>query len=196
MIVVLTFAAISVAVGALIMVSFDGTAGSAGSTPPHWPASSKIRRTTNRPDLLVFVHPFCSCTAATIAELAKVSVRRTRDVIPPAITLLVYRPERNTNWRAQSIRAKARDLPSARIVWDNGGREGRLFGARTSGYTLLYSAAGDLLFHGGVTGSRGHEGDNFGLDQLVTALDSGRPARAFSFVFGCALGGPDAQASE
>ena len=37
------------------------------------------------------------------------------------------------------------------------------FGAETSGQTLLYDRDGRLLFSGGTTGSRGHDGDNAGF---------------------------------
>jgi hypothetical protein len=87
---------------------------------------------------------------------------------------------------------KVSALPGARVVRDAGGVEARRFHADTSGYVLLYGRDGALLFQGGVTGSRGHEGDNFGLSQLRTAL-SARGTVAISAhartspVFGCSL---------
>ncbi len=56
---------------------------------------------------------------------------------------------------------------------------------------ILYDAKGDLLFKGGVTGSRGHEGDNLGIEALRASIDTGRPAPRGSLVFGCALSGSD-----
>jgi hypothetical protein len=167
------------------LVAFDRTAGTNGPNPAVWPLASVLQRTTGRPELLVFVHQFCSCTAATINELARIPARQKQGSPAPAITLLYYRP---VNENIPEFRNKALSLPGARTVVDNGGTEALLFGARTSGLVLLYRADGELLFRGGVTGSRGHEGDNYGLDQLISSLDSGRPARNASFVFGCSLG--------
>jgi hypothetical protein len=83
----------------------------------------------------------------------------------------------------------AAKLPNTRVLWDNDGEEAKRFGAATSGYMLLYDARGTLLFRGGVTVSRGHEGDNEGFDNLVVALRSGRRARTPSRVFGCGIFG-------
>jgi hypothetical protein len=83
------------------------------------------------------------------------------------------------------------------MVRDRGGVEAKRFGARTSGEVLLYSAVGRLLFFGGITGSRGHEGDNYGLTSLasfLTATPSESAVTAGSPVFGCALGLETSQA--
>jgi len=186
----LGFSAFSTLLGMRALTSFDQTAGAAGATPARWPGWSGIKRSGGRPELLVFVHPFCSCTAATMAEIEQLSARRKPGAAAPAITFLFFRPS-NSGWGPNGLWRKAQDLENARAVWDDGAREAKRFGARTSGYVLLYSAEGDLLFRGGITGSRGHQGDNYGLDQLVTSLDSGRSAGAPSRVFGCALGGLD-----
>jgi hypothetical protein len=76
------------------------------------------------------------------------------------------------------------------MLWDEGGVEARGFAARASGDVLLYSPAGKLLFQGGITGSRGHEGDNYGLSRLadllaVPAAESAIPVT--SRIFGCEL---------
>lgn len=177
--------ALSTLLGIRAMLAFDHTPGSNGAVPINWPAASTIKPPGNRPELLVFVHPMCSCTAATIGELAKLSALQ-KAGSAPAITILFFRP-RDAKWTATSLWDKALELPGGRAVWDDGGREAARFGALTSGQTLLYDAAGNLLFHGGVTGSRGHSGDNYGLDELLASLESGRPARRPTQVFGCAL---------
>ena len=61
--------------------------------------------------------------------------------------------------------------------------------ALTSGSCFLYDAHGKLLFSGGITSARGHEGDNAGRDAIVK-LVHGRPApQQQTDVFGCALRG-------
>jgi hypothetical protein len=171
-----------------IVMAFDHQPGAVTAAPPDWPSSSTIKRVHDRRELLVFVHPFCSCTVATMNELARLSVLQRPARAELAIDVLFYRP-RGSKWKPGSLWQAAQLLPGAHARWDDDAREARKFGALTSGYALLYSAGGKLLFNGGVTGSRGHEGDNSGLDELQTALNSGKRARKASFVFGCALGG-------
>jgi hypothetical protein len=81
-----------------------------------------------------------------------------------------------------------------RVVADTDGADARRFGAIASGQTMLYGSDGRLQFTGGITGSRGHEGDNAGVDAIEAALqgdrsglDGDRTARTSTFVFGCLL---------
>jgi hypothetical protein len=186
-VVLLALSALSIIPGIRALLVFDNTAGEVKAVPVEWPSSSVVKRPANRPELLVFVHPYCSCTFASVAELAQLAARQKPGVASPVIDFLFYRP-RNSKWAPNSLWAKAQQLQGAHAQWDDDGREARRFGARTSGYALLYSSKGELLFNGGVTGSRGHEGENYGIAQLAASLDSGRRAHKASLVFGCALG--------
>lgn len=176
--------------GIRALLVFDNTAGAAGTVPTAWPRASAIDRARNHSELLVFVHPYCSCTFATIDELEQLETRKS-GAAAPEVNILFYRP-RNSKWAPNALWKKAQGLRGARVGWDDDAREASRFGALTSGYTLLYSASGELLFKGGVTGTRGHTGDNFGLDRLAAALASGERSPEKSLVFGCALGGPAA----
>jgi hypothetical protein len=49
--------------------------------------------------------------------------------------------------------------------------------------TLLFASNGNLLFNGGITGSRGHAGDN----AIISLVNNQEPARTRTLVFGCAL---------
>ena len=187
---VLVFSAFSTLVGMAALIKFDQTAGPAQAAPPKWPSQTAITRSKGRSEIVVFAHPFCSCTDATIAELEQLPMRRKPDTIAPQVTVLFFRP-RNSGWAPNGLWKKAQSLQDAHVLWDDDGLEAKRFGARISGYALLYSAEGNLLFRGGVTGSRGHRGDNYGLDELVASLDSNRPSHASSQVFGCALGNLD-----
>ncbi|HLB76837.1 MAG TPA: hypothetical protein VJO72_07370, partial [Candidatus Dormibacteraeota bacterium] len=46
---------------------------------------------------------------------------------------------------------------------------------------------GRLLFQGGITATRGHEGDSFGQERIASLLTTGAADRADAPVFGCAL---------
>jgi hypothetical protein len=71
------------------------------------------------------------------------------------------------------------------------GQEAKLFGAKTSGDVLLFGANGKLIFAGGITASRGHEGDNPGADAMLKALGESRRNKVSTTtatpVFGCSL---------
>ena len=80
------------------------------------------------------------------------------------------------------------------MAWvDPEGREARLFGAAASGAVALYDTHGILAFSGGITGARGHSGDNAGRSAVVALLTGRRPERARTFVFGCDLLEPTLQ---
>jgi hypothetical protein len=81
----------------------------------------------------------------------------------------------------------AKSIPGTEIFQDQTGREAELFGALTSGETLLYSRGGTLVFHGGITFGRSHEGDNTGLSAIVEFVQHGAANRSSTSVFGCAL---------
>jgi hypothetical protein len=183
------------AAGLLAVIAFDSAAGDDGAVPERWPVSTRLTRSSARGQLLLFAHPYCGCTKATLAELARLIASEPRESLP-AITVVTLRPSSDSKWSWDDLR-KTAAVPGAAWVWDDAGREARRFGATTSGLVLLYGRSGRLAFRGGITGSRGHEGDNYGLDALRTALgeepavrtfatsDQNRPARGR--VFGCSL---------
>jgi hypothetical protein len=92
------------------------------------------------------------------------------------------------DWASTGLAQRAAAVPGVTLVRDEGGREATRFRALASGLTVLYGPDGRRLFSGGITASRGHEGDSFGRRRLLAILD-GHPAdRDESPVFGCALG--------
>jgi hypothetical protein len=102
-------------------------------------------------------------------------------------------------WEQTDLARAVAAIPGVRTTVDAGGSVARRFGARTSGQVVLYDPAGHLVFGGGITPSRGHEGDSAGGDAVVAAVRSttvaraGAAAAAVTPVYGCALDGPAAQ---
>ena len=102
--------------------------------------------------------------------------------------LLVVPPGSPANWEQHgSLERQARRIPGVTVVWDCDGAEAKQLGARTSGETFLYGTGGELLFRGGITGARGHVGDNYGVDSLRSLLTTGKTDRPRNPVFGCSL---------
>ena len=91
------------------------------------------------------------------------------------------------DWEKTDLWRTAQSIPGATLFCDVGGTEAGRFGVRVSGETLLYDSAGRLMFHGGLTASRGHRGDNAGRT-AVELLLAGLPSpQQHTPVFGCAL---------
>jgi hypothetical protein len=165
------------------LVAFNGTSGKQTGGPATWPVGSAIQLSHAAPTIILFAHPMCSCTAATLEELEKVISKRQP---APAVRILFVRSD--PAWKPNELWRRAEKIAGASVQWDEEAREARLFGAQTSGLVFSYDARGNRLFQGGITASRGHSGDNYGAERLRAALDSGRPATGSrSQVFGCAL---------
>jgi hypothetical protein len=84
----------------------------------------------------------------------------------------------------------ARAIPDVDVRVDDRGAEAAQFRAATSGQTLLYDARGHLLFAGGITVARGHEGENAGVTRIVSLIKSGISDGAATAVYGCPLQDP------
>jgi len=90
-------------------------------------------------------------------------------------------------WDQTDLLKRATALPNVTVLRDDEGREAKRFGVETSGQTLLYDANGRLVFSGGITGSRGHAGENAGELALIALLNDGHADRGNANVFGCPL---------
>jgi hypothetical protein len=91
------------------------------------------------------------------------------------------------NWERTGLFKAAEQIPGAAISCDDGGIEAGRFGVTTSGEALLFAPNGKLLFQGGLTRARGHEGESLARTALVSLINSGHADRCRSPVFGCAL---------
>jgi hypothetical protein len=171
--------------GFVALVRYASQPGAAAAASAGWPAQSALQPASDGPTLVFFAHPRCSCTRAGLNELHRLVSRVAR---PPLIYVLFQLPEGvSDDWRHGELWASAQRIPGARVIADEEGTESARFQVRTSGTAQLYDRSGRLLFSGGLTGSRGHEGDSFGQARLITLLEGGVPDRNDSPVFGCAL---------
>ncbi len=174
------------AAGMAVLVDYELTPGAAGAAPARWPSAVSIEPSRERPTLVVAAHPRCSCTRASLAELG-ILLARTGGRLA-AHVLFVQPPGRSDAWvRDSELYRSASALPGVAVHVDVGGRDAERFGALTSGAALLYGPAGELRFRGGLTGSRGHQGDNAGRAALTALAFGEAPERSETFVFGCAL---------
>jgi len=171
--------------GMFALERYGSTPASLDTAPLQWPAASRVVRSSRRPELVMLAHPYCPCTRASLAELSRLTTRLSDRM---GVHVLFIRPEGvEAGWEDTDLVARARQIPGAQVDLDEGGREAGLFGMRTSGEAVLYGEDGTLMFHGGITPARGHEGDNVGSLRIVSLLTDGSTDRAESAVFGCGL---------
>lgn len=171
--------------GFAALAGYANRPGNAGSPPAHWPAGSRLALAPDRPTLVVIAHPHCPCTRATIAELERLMAQSASRL--QIYILFVQPPGTPGHWVETDLWKRSSSLSGANVRRDSNGVEARLFHAETSGQVLLYDPAGHLEFHGGITVTRGHEGDNDGRSAIL-ALLSGAPSKVgVTPVFGCPL---------
>ncbi|HEY2712029.1 MAG TPA: hypothetical protein VGI60_05895 [Chthoniobacterales bacterium] len=183
----------AIAFGLCILLNYESTPGGVGRVPQTWPAKSRIAHALDRPTLVMLAHPLCSCTRASVDELARALARAQREV---SVYVLFWTPNESPAWQETELRRRAAAIPGVTVVSDRGGTEARLFGAETSGQTLLFNARGRLIFSGGITSSRGHAGDNAGESALVSLINGQYAKVSRTFVFGCSLSGRQEKADQ
>jgi hypothetical protein len=175
----------AVGAGLAKVLRYENTPGLSEQTPPDWPRATHLPQPTGRPSLVVFAHPRCPCTRATMSELARIMAQCEGKLDASVVFFLPQSSD--PEWEQTELRREAAAIPGVRVLDDKDGQEARCFGAGTSGQTMLYDASGHLLFSGGITAARGHEGDNAGSDAILSLVNSGRADLSKTPAFGCSL---------
>ena len=164
---------------------YENSPGQSGMPPTKWPTESAIKRSPELPTLVLFVHPRCPCSRATIGELA-ILMAHSQGLVN-ANALFVKPANVDQAWEKTDLWNSAMDIPGVKVTNDDNGVEARRFRSETSGQVSLYSAEGKLVFSGGITGARGHSGDNDGRAAILSILGTGKSPRTQTPVFGCPL---------
>ncbi|MDB5311500.1 MAG: hypothetical protein JWO38_5702 [Gemmataceae bacterium] len=136
-------------------------------------------------ELVLFVHPHCPCSRASLAELAEIVpgaptgvVTEIAFVCPPTVPAMW---ERGQSWDS------ATRMAGVRVRVDGGGAAARRAGATTSGCVVLTAPDGRVAFRGGITRARGRAGDNPGRRAILALLHGDETAERELPVFGCPL---------
>src|SRR5882724_2829016 len=80
---VIVWAAV-VAGGLKLVADYKTTAGAARPAPARWPRESRLEPASGRETLVIFVHPKCACTRASLTELniiINASAARARTIV-------------------------------------------------------------------------------------------------------------------
>ena len=101
-------------VGFAILWRYESTPGAGGGPPARWPADSAIERRSGLPTLVMFAHPQCVCTRASLGELERLKGRFEGRL---AVYVVVLRPaDADEEWERSDL-------------WDKAGRHARRDGA-------------------------------------------------------------------
>lgn len=162
---------------------YQSMPGEVTAAPSQWPSGVRIVPKQDCFNLVVFLHPRCPCSRATLNELSRTLARCPANF---NVQVLVWKPSSAAlDWTKTDIFHSAELLPSCSIHVDEDGRDAEQFGAATSGHMVLFGKSGELLFSGGITSLRGHEGANPASDALRSLLLQESTAFCSYPVYGC-----------
>ena len=172
--------------GVWAMLQWQNDPAPKAATVTSWPANFPIPLDANAANLVMVAHPKCPCSRASLAQLVKVLTRAT-----PAsarASILFYRPaNEGDQWLSDSLWTAAEGIPGLRLISDPDGEWASRLGATASGHVFLFDGKGRLMFEGGITSGRGHEGENPGSSTICDLLAGRTPATSSTPVFGCTI---------
>lgn len=178
--------------GLAVLWDYENAPGMAAEAPPRWPDTTTLAAMGPEHRLVIVAHPKCPCTRATMRELERVMAENDGRLVTDV--LFTTPPGENAAFHETDLFRLASRIPNVRVHRDDAGVETQRFGAVTSGQALLYGPDGELLFAGGITPGRGHEGSNAGRDAIYALVrdQDDKSATRNVRVFGCSLLDPQA----
>jgi hypothetical protein len=169
--------------GFVLVEQHANTPGRIAEPPRQWPQQAALAQEPGTSTLVMLAHPRCPCTRASLGELARLMA----ELGDSATATVLFVDPTGEDWQHTDLWAMAEDIPTVRVLADEGGQLAGIFGAYTSGQVLLYDPSGQLVFNGGITSARGHEGDNAGRTAIRELVSQRHLAAVQGQVFGCGL---------
>ncbi len=171
------------------LMKYENIPGESGKPPVVFPSKSSLKTEKGIPTLIIFAHPHCPCTRATISELAQILTRK-KEALKTYVVFFKH-SKLSSNWVKTDIWNYVESMKDVELIIDKKGKEMKNFNVLTSGHSLLYDENGRLVFSGGITSSRGHIGNNIGRSTVTALLNHEIPAtikyKDKYKVFGCPL---------
>jgi hypothetical protein len=170
-------------------MQFENTAGSSGNPRTHLPTELRAAAGKDAFVLVMLAHPNCPCTRASLIELERLTARVRGRL---ATFVILSRPGASVEeLHASPMGKAAAKIPGVSVI-PQPLLASEAFAGETSGQTLLYEPGGILVYSGGITRGRGHQGDNAGADAVVARV-AGRTRELLRLpAFGCPLKNPSA----
>ncbi|HEX9426509.1 MAG TPA: RedB protein, partial [Candidatus Polarisedimenticolia bacterium] len=107
----------AIGVGMRAVYRFSETPGDPGQPPAIWPLDSGIPRPTASPVLIMMVHPHCSCTGASLEELARAMVRGRGKA---EVYVLFLKPAGlGQEWVKTDLWSRAAEIPGVSVLADD-----------------------------------------------------------------------------
>lgn len=182
-------------VGFWQLLSYANTPGKAARLLQQWPETTRIVRNPTMSTLLLFAHPRCPCSEASVGELERL-MPKIQDSVQSIVVF--FKPKnKSEEWAKERLWKKAEAIPGVQVILDEGGAEAEHFAAETSGQTFLYDKNGNLAFSGGITPERGHMGDSDGRNAILSLVAThfsevgGKMPVTSTPVFGCSIKNPE-----
>lgn len=171
------------------LIAYGTTPGPSGFPPlesPSTDVSGVSRRTDSAHwEVVMAVHPKCPCTVASVNELKRMLTAIDNDV---NCRFLVFHPgQTKPGWINGKITSRLSQIPRSTVQADQAGKVANELGMHTSGAVVVFDPSGKTRFHGGITVSRNHEGDNLGVRAISMLIQGQTPPLATTPVFGCRL---------
>ena len=138
--------------------------------------------------MILFYHPQCPCTLATARCLERLSAKFLER---PPIHANAYCPENESEaWIESKLTQTLKTIQGVQVCVDRNGDHCRRIGAIVSGHILVYDVKGKLIFSGGITPNRGHEGDCRAAMSFLQCVNGVANKRSHWPVFGCPIVSP------
>jgi hypothetical protein len=187
----LVFWGLVVGYGMKVMFSYDAAPGKR-ALPAAWPrgitalAPGLHIANDGKDTLVMLVHPRCPCSRASVGNLETI-MAHSKGRLDSFV--IVYEPSAHpgSSWTNSDLVNSARQIPGVQTILDSNGALIAKFHGATSGQTLVYNSLGQLLFNGGITGSRGEYGDSAGTESIITLALYGTAEVHATPVYGCSL---------
>ena len=174
-----------VSVGMATLIDYSSRPGDGTRSATVWPTESRLFHAPDRNTLLVFLHPHCPCSRATVRQLNRILSSTS---FPVAVRTVFFCPrEHPSSWTEGDIWRTVQSIRDSVSVVDWDGLEASRFGVATSGHVLLFRSSGICSFSGGITSGRGHEGACGGDQAVLNLLRNNEPGFSTFPVFGCPL---------
>ena len=133
---------IAATAGLLLVADYDSKPGPSARPPQHWPSGVSLTPHRSKATVLMFLHPRCPCSRASLFELARLA-HDERDTLE--MQVVFAQPEEvAVDWSQSDLWESAVANRDFRVIIDQGGTLAREFRVQTSGQALVYDRAGVL----------------------------------------------------
>jgi len=174
-----------VSYGVASLLIYDSKPGQVASAPSSIPDDLVGTGSPDRQWMLVFLHPHCPCSRATLDQLEAILVSNKQEF--ECRVLIVVPPEAKPGWENGPLLERVASISGISIERDFGGTTAIRFAAATSGQVLFYGSDRSLAFSGGITASRGHSGECVGARAILHLLENKLSPTTMAPVYGCPL---------